>query len=198
MAIIELAHVKLLGGISVSDSSLRQNMQKVTEVIEGYNHLKNLFYVEVEDPSVLYVIGAWQSQEQHQRGFNGSAAQDKILELVKDQMDVDWMYYIDVQQSKIPINAPVLEIRKYTLPSNTDKQIFNKTLATERQALEAQAEGSIGGWNLPKRDGEEAVWVQFSGYKSVDDHVHTAGDNHALQSLVEKIDVKHATRVYLP
>src|SRR5450432_3629407 len=112
MAIIELAHVKLLGGISVSDTSLQQNMQKVTEVIEGYNHLKNLFYVEVEDPSVLYVIGAWQSQEQHQRGFNGSAAQDKILELVKDQMDIDWMYYIDVQQSKIPINAPVLEIRK--------------------------------------------------------------------------------------
>jgi hypothetical protein len=40
--------------------------------------------------------------------------------------------------------------------------------------------------------------IGSTGYKSVDDHVNTAGDNHALQSLVGKIDVKHATRVYLP
>jgi hypothetical protein len=198
MAIIELAHVKLLGGISISDPFLRQNMQKVTEVIEGYNHLKNLFYVEVEDPSILYVIGAWESQEQHQRGFNGSLDQDKILELVKDQMDIDWMYYVDVEQSKIPLDAPVLEIKKYTLSSNANKQTFNKALAAEMLDLEARAEGSVGGWNLPKSDGEEAVWVQFSGWKLVDDHPKGAGDNRAMEGLVEMIDVKHATRVNLP
>jgi hypothetical protein len=198
MAIIEIAHVKLLGGISISDPGLRQNMQKVTEVIEGYNHLRNLFYVEVEDPSILYVIGAWESQEQHQNGFNGSPDQGKILELVQDQMDIDWMYYIDVEQSKIPIDAPVLEIRKYALPSNADKPTFNKFLAAERLDLETQTEGSVGGWNLPKSDGEEAVWVQFSGWKSVDDHANAIGDSRAVQSLVEKIDVKHATRVHLP
>jgi hypothetical protein len=198
MAIIELAHVKLLGGISISDPSLRQNMQKVTDVIEGYNHLRNLFYVEVEDPSILYVIGAWESQEQHQRGFNGSLDQDKILELVKDQMDIDWMYYIDVEQSKIPLDAPVLEIKRYTLPSNADKQTFHKALAAEMLNLEAPPEGSVGAWNLPKSDGEEAVWVQFSGWKSVDDHRNAAGDNRAVESLVEMIDVKHATRVHLP
>jgi len=198
MAIIELVHIKLLGGISISHPSLRQNMQKVTQVIEAYNHLRNLFYVEVEDPSILYVIGAWESQEQHQSGFNGSAAQGQILELVKDQMDIDWMHYIDVEQSKIPISPPVLEIRKYTLPSNADKQAFNNTLTAERVTLDTYTEGTTGGWNLPKSEGEKAVWVQFSGYKSVDDHVNAATDSPALQSLAEKIDVKHATRVYLP
>ena len=163
MAIIELAHVKLLGGISISDSRLRQNMQQVTEVIEGYNHLKNLFYIEVEDPSILYVIGAWESQQQHQKGFNGSEDQGKILELVKDQMDIDWMYYIDLEQSKIPLEAPVLEISKYTLQSPANKGPFNKALAEEMRSHDAHIEGSVGGWNLPKSEGEEAVWVQFSG-----------------------------------
>jgi hypothetical protein len=85
MAIIELAHVKLLGGISVSDTSLRQNMQKVTEVIEGYNHLKNLFYVEVEDPSVLYVIGAWQSQEQHHSAPDYRGEGPKLEKWARDE-----------------------------------------------------------------------------------------------------------------
>jgi hypothetical protein len=198
MAIIELAHVKLLGGISTSDPGLRQNMQKVTDVIEGYNHLKTLFYVEVEDPSILYVVGAWESQDQHRKGFNGSRDQDKILELVKDQMDIDWMYYVDVEQSAIPLDAPILEIKKYTLRANADKQMFNKALAEERLNLEARTKGSVGGWNIPKSHGEEAVWVQFSGWKSVNDHADDAANNRSAESLVEKVDVKHATRVHLP
>ena len=182
----------------MSDPSLRQNMQKVTEVIEGYNHLKNLFYVEVEDPSILYVIGAWESQAQHQKGFNGSMDQNEILELVKDQMDIDWMYYIDVEQSRIPLDAPVLEIKRYRLPANADKQRFNKALAAERQQRELPTEGSVGAWNLPKRDGEEALWVQFTGWKSADNHSTAGGDDWAVEDMVEKIDVKHATRVHLP
>lgn len=198
MVIIELAHVNLLDGIKTSDPSLRQNMQKVTEVIEGYNHLKNLFYVEVEDPSVLYVIGAWESREQHQKGFCGSLAQDKILTLVKDQMNIDWMYYIDVEQSQIPIDAPVLEIKRYFLAANADKQRFHEALAAGGLHLKTQNEGLVGAWNLPKRDGEEVLWVQFTGWRSVEDHLNAAGDDRVVEDMVEKIDVKHATRVHLP
>jgi hypothetical protein len=197
MAIIEFVHLKLVGGLTVSDPVLRQNMQKITEVIEGYNHLRTLLYVEVDNPSVLYVIGAWESQEQHQKGFSGSPDQTMIMELVKDQMDIDWSYYLDLEQSTLPLDAPILEIKKYTLTTDTDKEGFSKALATGGQHPKAGSQGSVGGWNLPKGDGEEAVWVQFTGWETVDEYGNAGGDDRAVESLVEKVDVKYATRVHL-
>jgi hypothetical protein len=197
MAIIEFVHVKLVGGLTVSDPVLRQNMQKVTEVIEGYNHLRTLLYAEVDNPSALYVIGAWESQEQHQKGFSGSPDQAMIMELVKDQMDIDWSYYLDLEQSTLPLDAPILEMKKYILPTDADKEAFSKALVAGGQHPKAGSQGSIGGWNLPKSDGEEAVWVQFTGWKTVDEYANAGGDDRAIESLVEKVDVKYATRVHL-
>jgi hypothetical protein len=197
MAIIEFVHVKLVGGLTVSDPVLRQNMQKVTKVIEDYNHLRTLLYVEVDNPSVLYVIGAWESQEQHQKGFSGSPDRAMIMELVKDQMDIDREYYLDLEQSTLPLDAPILEIKKYILPTGADKEAFNKALAAGGQHPKAGSQGSVGAWNLPKSDEEEALWVQFTGWKTVDEYTNAGGDDRAVEGLVEKVDVKHATRVHL-
>jgi hypothetical protein len=197
MGIIEFAHVKLVGGLTVSDPLLRQNMQKIIEVVGAYKHLETLFYVEVDNPSVLYVIGAWESQEQHQNGFNGSPEQAMILELVKDQMHIDQVYYLDLELSTLPLDAPILEIKQYTLPTEANKEGFNKVLAAGGQHPKAGNLGSVGGWNLPKSDGEEVIWVQFTGWETVDGHADVGGDDRAVESLVKKVDVMQTTRIHL-
>ncbi|KIX09765.1 uncharacterized protein Z518_00846 [Rhinocladiella mackenziei CBS 650.93] len=169
MAIIELAKINLKGGITASDPLLMMNTKEVKRVIEEYSKLQTLFYTQIDDPTVMFVIGAWESKDQHQHGFEGSPQQDEIYGLIKGQMEIEWMHYMDIEQSRIPINAPVLAMIKETLPSDIQKTAFDHEFVTRTQRLGGAHYGAVSAWNLLKDDTEATVRVNFSGWESIKD-----------------------------
>jgi hypothetical protein len=169
MAIIELAHVQLKDGITASDPDLLKNLKEVKRVIEGYSRLPTLFFEQIDDPTVIFVVGAWPSKETHERGFTGSPQQGQILELVKDQMDIDWMHYMEIDQDDIPVHAPVLSVVKATLPKYVNREAFVQNMEQTTWGVENGPHGAIGSWNIRKDKHEPDVRVHFSGWDSIDD-----------------------------
>lgn len=169
MAIIELAHISLKNGITASDPALKKNLKEVKRVIEEYSRLQTLFYTQIDDPTNMFVVGAWESKDQHQHGFNGSPQQDEILDLVKDQMSIDWMHYMNVEQSRIPLNAPVLVILKTVHHKNVHKLAFDNEFAAGTSTMGGARHGAVWAWNIRKDDKEDAVRVHFAGWDSVDE-----------------------------
>ncbi|KAK4939728.1 hypothetical protein LTR10_020012 [Elasticomyces elasticus] len=159
----------LKNGLIATDPQLKRNLKEVKHVIEGYSKLQTLFYTQVDDPSVMFVIGAWESKEMHQHGFSGSPEQNKILSLVKDQMDIDWMHYIDVDQARLPLDARVLVIVKAVVPRETHKRIFDQDFAAGTSSLGGARYGALAAWNIPKDDNEDVVRVHFSGWDNVEE-----------------------------
>ncbi|KIV86204.1 hypothetical protein PV11_01832 [Exophiala sideris] len=149
MAIIELAHISLKSGLIATDPQLKRNLKEVKRVIEGYSKLQTLFYT--------------------QHGFSGSPEQNKILSLVKDQMDIDWMHYIDVDQARLPLDARVLVIVKAVVPRETHKRIFDQDFAAGTSSLGGARYGALAAWNIPKDDYEDVVRVHFSGWDNVEE-----------------------------
>ena len=208
MAVIELACIKLKPGVTAEDPALLKNLAKVRDIVHDYNHLTTLYYSQVEDPTSLYVIGAWESPEQHSKGFSGSPGQMEIYELGKDQLqEITWMYYIDVELPRLPLDAPVLAIRRYFLKAGVEKQNFLEACKLGRRKLKEMAHSSVGGWNLPKDDQEKNLWVQFAGWNSLEDEgkaefansEETVESTKALQDMIEEdSDIMHATKVQLP
>ncbi|EXJ93400.1 hypothetical protein A1O1_01792 [Capronia coronata CBS 617.96] len=176
MAIIELAHISLKNGLTASDALLKKNTKEVKRVIEEYSHLPTLFYTQIDEPSTMFVVGAWESTDKHQNGFNGSLQQDQILQLIKDQMEIDWMYYMDVDQSRIPVDAPILSIIKETLPKNTNKAAFDQDFARGTQSLGGARYGAVSAWNIRKDKHEETVRVNFSGWQSLEEAMEAIGN----------------------
>ncbi|KAK5283595.1 hypothetical protein LTR40_001500 [Exophiala xenobiotica] len=125
----------------------------------------------------MFVIGAWESKDQHQRGFDGSPQQDEILDLIKEQMGIDWMHYMDVEQSRIPLNAPVLGILKTVHNEDVQKLAFDNEFAAGTSTtlgMGGARHGAVSAWNIPKDDNDKedaavAVRVHFSGWDSVDE-----------------------------
>jgi hypothetical protein len=170
MAIIELAHITLTNGVKATDLDLKKNLKEVKRVIEEYSKLTTLFYTQVDDPTVMFVIGAWESQEKHQHGFDGSPQQGEILKLIKDQMGIDWMHYMDVEQSQIPLDAPVLAIVKETFAKHgVNKTQFDQDFAHQTPALSGARFGAVAAWNLKKNKHERDVRMHFSGWQDVDE-----------------------------
>ncbi|KIW53788.1 hypothetical protein PV05_06201 [Exophiala xenobiotica] len=169
MAIIELAHISLKNGLTASDPTLKKNLQEVKRVIEEYSKLQTLFYTRIDDPTNMFVIGAWESKDQHQHGFNGSPQQDEILDLIKDQMGIDWMHYMNVEPSRIPLNAPVLVILKTVHNRDVHKLAFDNEFAAGTSTMGGARHGAVSAWNIPKDDKEHVVRVHFAGWDNVDE-----------------------------
>ncbi|OAP61573.1 hypothetical protein AYL99_03776 [Fonsecaea erecta] len=170
MAIIELAHITLKNGIQATDPQLKKNLKEVKRVIEEYSKLQTLFYTQIDDPSVLFVIGAWETKDHHQHGFDGSPQQAEILNLIKDQMGIDWMHYIDVDQSRIPLDAPVLAIIRETFAKHgVIRTQFDQEFASQTSSLGGARYGAVSAWNIHKDNKERDVRVNFSGWESVEE-----------------------------
>ncbi len=169
MAIIELAFCSLKNGLRASDPEVKKSLKEVKRVIEAYNHLSTLFYTQLDDPSKVFVIGAWDSKDQHERGFSGSAEQKQIIDLTKPQMDIEWMNYLDVEQSHIPLHAPVLVIAKIIVPHGTHKTIFDQDFAAGTPSLAGARHGAVRAWNIPKKNEHDVVRVHFSGWDSLEE-----------------------------
>ncbi|KIW90650.1 uncharacterized protein Z519_08433 [Cladophialophora bantiana CBS 173.52] len=170
MAIIELAHITLKNGITATDPELKKNLREVKRVIEDYSKLQTLFYTQIDDPSVMFVIGAWETKDHHQYSFDGSPQQAEILKLIKDQIGIDWMHYIDVDQSRIPLDAPVVAIIKETFAKHgVVRTQFDQEFASQTSSLGGARHGAISAWNIPKDNKERDVRVNFSGWESVEE-----------------------------
>ena len=170
MTIIELAHIVLKDGLKADDAQLKKNLKEVKRVIEEYSKLQTLFYTQLDDPSTMFVIGAWESKDHHQHGFDGSPQQGEILELIKDQMDIDWMHYMDVEQSRIPLDAPVLSIVRTTFAKHgVNRTQYDQEFESQTPSLGGARHGSVAGWNIRKDKHERDVRVVFSGWDSIDE-----------------------------
>ena len=171
MAIIELAHISLSNGITAADPTLKKNLKEVKRVIEEYSQLQTLFYTQLDDPSKMFVIGAWETKDHHQHGFDGSPQQGQILDLIKDQLGIDWMHYCDVDQSSIPLDAPVLAIIKETFAKyGVNRTDFDQQFASQTSGGIGSARfGAVSAWNIPKDKHERDVRVNFSGWENLEE-----------------------------
>lgn len=169
MAIIELAHCQLKNDITADNPELRKNLKEVKRLIEKYSGLQTLFYSQVDDPTVIFLIAAWESKDKHQHVFVESPYQGEIMNLIRDQVEVDWTYCMDVEQTKIPLDAPVLAIIKAVLPIHTRKTAFDQDFASKTKTLCGARYGAISAWNIRKDHKEIIVRTDFSGWESVDE-----------------------------
>ncbi|KEF53394.1 uncharacterized protein A1O9_10369 [Exophiala aquamarina CBS 119918] len=168
MAIIELAHVQLKDGLTTSDPVLLKNLKAVKSVIEKHSKLPTQFFEQTDDPTMLFMVGAWPNKETSQHGFNGSPHQGEILDLVKDQMGIDWVHYMDIDQNAIPIHAPLLAIVKGEFPKHVNRAIADQDFKTIAQGLGETRYAAVSAWNLRKDKHEPDVKVHFSGWESLD------------------------------
>ena len=170
MAIVELAHITLTNGLKAEDSELKKTLKEVKRVTEEYSKLQTLFYTQIDDPTKMFVISAWESKDHHQHSFDGSPQQSQILGLKEDQIEVDWMHSMDVAQSRIPLDAPVLAIIKDSFAKHgVNRTQFDQEFATQTLSLGGARHGAISAWNLRKNKHERDVRVNFSGWETIDE-----------------------------
>jgi hypothetical protein len=184
--VLELACLRLLPGIEVSSQDLIGNLKKAKETMEAASKtgLAFHFFSCIEDSSLIFLLGAWQSVKQHMEEFIPSDANQNLLQLVKNLLSVEWMFHVDLvdpgfarYHELLQQPVAVFDRRVFKL---TDDELHNSDKA--QKAIEyhmkthiAEKERHMCGWredwNAEERISELMdEYVVISGWKTMEQY----------------------------
>ncbi|ORY13538.1 hypothetical protein BCR34DRAFT_265664 [Clohesyomyces aquaticus] len=201
MTITEIALLRLSLNISADDSSLRSKLTHAKDVMEGYTGRRFYYLQQVEDPKLLYIIGEWESLDQHMNGFIPSADNQALLECLKDNLSVEWLHHIDAPHSALPLPTADGEPcfwsigRHFIKPGQKEK--FKETFENTKQHVQdLVTKGTIGGgWRMETEELDE--FVLFTPWTDVEQHqafAKTDGfkEYFKITEYLDHADIKHA------
>ncbi|KAH3979547.1 hypothetical protein HBI24_000620 [Parastagonospora nodorum] len=209
MAVTEVALLRILPGGTAEDPNLRFNLAYAKDVMQRYTNNTFYYFQQIEDPSYIYIIGEWESLDQHMNHFIPSAGNQALLERLKDQLTVEWLLHADVSHAGLPLpktEAEMTNAREGKLAMSVGRHFvkdgqrenFQNTFDANRAKLQDYVtEGTIGGgWRVDKED-DKAEWFLMCPWTSVEQHLDfakTEGFQKYTQDKehLESADVKHA------
>jgi heme-degrading monooxygenase HmoA len=214
MLVTELALLPLTHNLNQETpnlpASLKQKFISAKQVLEKASGHKFYFFQQVEDPSIIYIIGSWESPQAHAT-FLPSAENQELLELFKDDIIVEekdekkmTMWHLDAdvfsgvnEEVKSVFTAPVISLNRHFVPRDK-KAGFVKKFDEVKGLLEdfTTPYQVVGGWRIEKEAEEKEEWVLFSGFGSVEKH-HEFAKTEAfvryreIVEFVEGFELKH-------
>ncbi|KIW16178.1 hypothetical protein PV08_06229 [Exophiala spinifera] len=212
MPVTELALLRLRPGIEWPLAALNANLRKAKKVMESASGLKFRYFRCIEDPATIFIFGEWPSVEFHMTTFIPSQENQELLELLKDQVTVEWMFHLDIDQSHRPLpwHTSVIAVGRHFV-ADGEKESFEATFEANKHNLEAFIGGSdrvVGGWRIdkgvdPLLEGElKSEYVLISGWSSVEQHYQFAETEGfqkygQIRNHLAGVEIKHAVRVDL-
>ncbi|KAF3000186.1 hypothetical protein E8E13_006416 [Curvularia kusanoi] len=205
MPITEIALLHLSSGATIDDASLRSKLTHAKTVMQNYTGRSFSYLQQVEDPTYIYIIGEWDSLDQHMNEFIPGADNQALLESLKDLLSVDWLLHIDAAHAQLPLpgadgakqEAPVYAIGRHWVKDGQKEQ-FQQTFETEKHHLQGfLTEGDLGGgWRIDKEENKEE-WVLMTPWDSVEQHFAFAKTDGFAQyskitGYIEGAEIKHA------
>lgn len=97
MAVTEIALLRLkTQDASSSTKAMLQQAQKAQSEWSGY---PLQFARRVEDSNYFYILGGWEAIAEHTGDWIKSETNQKLLTELKDDVDVEWMFHVDIDVS---------------------------------------------------------------------------------------------------
>ncbi|KAF2463391.1 uncharacterized protein BDR25DRAFT_307829 [Lindgomyces ingoldianus] len=207
MAITEIALLRLLPPTNANDASLCTKLSHAKDVMEKYTGRRFYYLQQVEDPSLLYIIGEWDSLDQHMNNFIPSGDNQAVLESLKNELTVDWLLHIDAPHSALPLpkgtsgttgGGPQLWSIGRHFIKTVEKGKFKETFESHKHFLQDYVtEGTIGsGWRVDPEEGKDE-FVLWCPWKEVEQHYEFATTEgfqkySKIKEYVDGTEIKHA------
>lgn len=178
MTVTEIALLHLSPNVAIDDTNLYSKLAQAKIVMQDYTGRMFYYLQQMEDPMNIYIVGEWDSLEQHMNEFIPSAKNQMLLESLKGLLSVEWLLHIDASHADLPLSeadpskqaSMVYAIVRHFIKSG-EKQKFLQTFDTEMYHLQDfVTEGKIGrGWRIDKVDDQDE-WVLCTPWTSVEQH----------------------------
>ncbi|KAL2787574.1 hypothetical protein BJX66DRAFT_310660 [Aspergillus keveii] len=216
MPVHELACLRLKNGHPLTSPGNEGTLRKLRAgILEQARYTNSATHVlsQIEDPSVFYILGNWESVSQHVDEWIPCKKNQTIMGGLAEDVELVFLEHLEIPSSdamgnagEVPLTADVIAIGRYFV-SHGEKEAFRGTLNETKHRLERfnEGKGLCGGWREDKEVGDEGhakeEFVLFSGWTSVDEHMQFAEsegfkDFVRIKEFLKGAEIKHATVVF--
>lgn len=202
MPVLEILQLKIKPTIDPSNLSILTSLRTVrTSLAQKIHPTHSRFYQSIEDTSLIYVLGLWDSLSQHQ-DFLSSPLKTDILSPQEDLLDFSWCLHIELDSmNQLPLKAPILSIARIKLKSG-DYHVkqHEEITAQYRPVLKVRSRpfGVVEGWKIDGGAEGERESVVITGWETKEDHLEFRaglrernGDYRDLREHWESVEVSH-------
>lgn len=219
MPVTEFALLPLTHALTQENPSLPPSLitklKTAKTVLETASKYTFHYFQQIEDPSIIYIIGKWDSPAAHGI-FLPSPENQRLLEMLKDDIESEdpkrkmSMWHLDSDVFKIDkgeewvFDAPVISCNR-NFVAKEKKEGFEKKFREVKYLLEEYTKPYkvVGGWRIEKESEEseeKEEWVFFSGFESVDHHMGFAkmegfAKYGGIVDFVDGFEVRHLKKV---
>lgn len=209
MGITEIALLQMRSGMTAEDAALLSNLAHAKKTMQDYTGNTFYYFQQTEDPSYIYIVGEWDSLDQHLNHFIPSTENQALLGLLKDQMTVNWLIHANVSHAELPLPKSDVEMAKARrgelvwsigrhFVKDGKKKEFHHTFQTNGRYLQDFiTEGTIGGGWRADRENDKDEWVLLCPYTSVEQHLDFAKTDGfqkyaQIKEYIDGAEIKHA------
>lgn len=150
MGVTELALLRAIPPHTASCSDILPSLRMAKAALESFDKRPFFFYSDLDDPSLIYIIGSWPSVEQHMGEYLPSPVNQECLQLMKDQVQVEWMFHLDIDWRQIPFDEPSLTLIRQSV-KRSKRVFFQEVVIGNKVGLSSQLGRhvkTVGGWRV--------------------------------------------------
>jgi len=163
MPVTELALLPLTTPLS---STLITKLLAAQSVLTSASGHPFHIYQQIEDPSLLYILGKWDSVAAH-HVFLSSEENQKLLESLKDDLDLEKivLYHLDAdifaleEGKKSVLEAETISLNRHFVPASK-RDGFQEKFNGVKGLLDEYTKPFrvVGGWRIEKESEEKEEW----------------------------------------
>jgi heme-degrading monooxygenase HmoA len=179
MTITEIALLSLSSHVISINTDLSAKLANAKKIMQEFTGRRFYYLQQCEDPSLIYIIGEWDSLDQHMNEFIPSESNQAVLESLKDDLSVLWLLHIDAPHASLPLPridtatveaAPILSIRRFFIKDGAKESFHDSYEASKHHLQDKSTEGFIGGgWRVDQEDGKDE-WISLCPFTNVQQH----------------------------
>lgn len=208
MTVTEFALLRLSTGVGVQDVALRAKLAHAKNVMQAYTRRRFYYFHQIEDPSYIYIIGEWDSLEQHLNHFIPGSENQAVLESLKNDVSVEWLLHINASHADLPLPRTITEREKalceHSIWSvvrlvirNDGNNTYQQTQPTSQDCIRDHAiDGKSGGsWRIDKEDNRDELLLLCSCKTVAEDtgaaEIQALEKCSPIQIHINKAELKH-------
>ncbi|KAL2801701.1 hypothetical protein BJX63DRAFT_416735 [Aspergillus granulosus] len=217
MPVRELACLRLKNNEALTSTSntdvlnkLRTGLQEQARYTKYATHILS----QIEDPSVFYILGKWESVSQHLNEWIPSETNQIIMHRLADDLKVVWLQHLEIasptsdgknrdDEGGIPLAADVVAIGRYFISAG-NKDAFEGTFHETKHHLKHfnGGKGICGTWRNDREvhgaGNAQEEFVLFSGWTDVEEHMKFAESEEfkefaRIKEFLKGAEIKHTT-----
>lgn len=201
MPVTELALLHTKKQLSPQHSTLCQAQQAQKD----FSTYPVDFLVPLNDSSSrIYLLGGWDSPEQHYEEWIPSSTNQEILRSLQDDVEVEWMFHVDVSPGTAGLGRLISTCMKKAMKAESSAYVVSLVECSvkggkradfgrvfETLELRVRASGLFcGGWKV---EGDEDVFIIFCAWRDDEGRAWLAESEEfgVMKGLADDVQVKH-------